>query len=452
MPVYSPGVSVPRQRGSKNPARVIALGAASVLVVGTCALMLPISYPHDAPSVVDALFTAVSAMCVTGLATLDTQTAWTPFGQFVIAALIHIGGLGVMTLATLLSMAMLRKLGVRTRLMSAQETRGNLSNAGHVVRGVLATTLVVELSVAFILFLRFLLHYHLSFPAALGRALFHSVSAFNNAGFAMYTRNLIDFNDDPWILMPIAIAVILGGLGFPVVMELVKRYRTPMHWSLTTKLMMLGTPILLVGGTLFTIIIEWTNPGTIGSMPFWQKLMNAFFHSTVSRTAGFSAIDNNLMHPETWLLTDVLMIIGGGPAGTAGGLKITTVLVLLAIVRGELRGDPYVLIFGKRLSRGQHREVITIVVLMVIGVITVTATLMLIEPFSLDRLLYECISAASTTGLSTGITASLHPVSKLLLCVLMFAGRVGPTTLGVALALRRRPLMYEPAKERPLIG
>lgn len=442
----------PRPRGPSNPARVIAGGVAAVLAVGTLALLLPISYPHQAPTVVDALFTAVSALCVTGLAVLDTQKDWTAFGQFVIAALIQVGGLGVMTLATLLSMAVVRRLGIRTRVRSSAETRGTLADAASVVRGVLATTVIVESAVAFVLFWRFLLHYRLPLPEAIGKALFHAVSAFNNAGFATYTRNLIDFNSDPWILLPIACAVILGGLGFPVVIELVRRHRTPLHWSLTTKLVVLGAPVLLLGGTVFTLLLEWANPGTLGPMPVWQKVMNAFFHSTVSRTAGFGAIDNGLMQPETWLLTDLLMLIGGGPAGTAGGLKITTVLVLLAIVRADLRGDPYVLIFGKRLSRGQHREVITIVVLMVLGIITATAALMLIEPFDLDHLLYEVVSAASTTGLSTGITPDLQDASKLILCLMMFAGRVGPTTLGVAIALRRRPLMYEPAKERPLIG
>lgn len=439
--------------GRANPARRIALGVAGVLATGTLALLLPVSsQPGHEPSAVDALFTAVSALCVTGLTTVDTHDTWTPVGDLVIGVLIQIGGLGVMSLATLLAMMAAHRLGLRRRLVTSAETRGTIAEAGVVVRGILMTTLVVEGAVTAILLLRFTLGYGMPLLPALGNALFHAVSAFNNAGFALFNGNLVDFAGDPWVLVPLALAVIIGGLGFPVVKEVLRHYRLPAHWTLTTRMVLIGAPVLLVGGTTVTLLLEYANPGTFGPMPWWQKALGAFFHATVSRTAGFNAVDVGAMQPETWLFTDLMMLIGGGPAGTAGGLKITTVAVLFAIVRSELRGDPFVLLWGKRLSRAQHREVITIVVLMVSAVLIATVALMLIESDPLDRVLFEVVSAASTTGLSTGITPHLQDASKLILCVLMFAGRVGPTTLGTALALRRRPLLYEPAKERLLIG
>lgn len=448
-----PAVKRPRRTTSgADSARRIALAVAGVLLVGTVALLAPGSWTTHRPSVVDALFTAVSALCVTGLTVLDTPSAWTVQGQVVIAVLIQIGGTGVMTLATLLAMMTAHRLGLRRRMVASTETRGGLAETAAVVRGIIITSAVVETLVALMLFARLRLQYGMGTAEAAGTAVFHAVSAFNNAGFALFHGNLTEVQTDAFILLPLAAAVIVGGLGFPVLAELRKRYRAPRRWSLTTKMVLAGTPLLLIGGAAITVLLEHANPGTLGPMGWPHKVLNAFFHATVSRTAGFNAVDVGAMHPETWLFTDLMMLVGGGPAGTAGGLKITTLFVLLAVVRSELRGDPYVLVFGKRLSRAQHREVITIVVLMVGAIVVATVAIMLLESASLDRVLLETTSAISTTGLSTGITSGLSDASKLMLCMLMFAGRVGPMTLGTALALRRRPLLFEPAKERTLIG
>ncbi len=448
-----PAVSAPRSRpGSMSPARVVALVAATVLAVGTAALMLPISSRSGSTHFVDALFTAVSALCVTGLTVLDTQSHWSLTGVVVIAVLIQIGGLGVMTLATMLGMVAARRLGLRSRVVSSVENRGQIAEVGMVMRNILLTSLAVESVVAAMLFLRFWLGHEMDWAAALGHAVFHAVSAFNNAGFALFEGNMTPYAEDALILLPLTLAVILGGLGFPVITELLRRVHLPRKLSLTAKIVLIVTPILLIAGTAATLLLEHDNPGTLGPMGWGGKILNAFFHSTVSRTAGFNAVDTGAMQPQTWLITDLLMLVGGGSAGTAGGLKITTVVVLLAIVRSELRGDPYVLVLGKRLSRAQHREVITIVVLMVGAIMAATVTLMMLGEGTLDSCLFEAVSAATTTGLSTGITGGLSDISKVVLSMLMFAGRVGPTTLGAALALRRRPLLYEPAKERLLIG
>lgn len=435
-----------------SPARALALGFAAVLLTGTASLLLPVSYRADAPTVVDALFTAVSAVCLTGLIVVDTATAWTGTGQAVILVLIQLGGLGVMSIATILAKLTMRRLGMRARATAADEKRVTPGEALQAVRGIVTISLVVEGVTAAILFLRLLLGHGYPAGRALAHAVFHAVSAFNNAGFALHTDNLVGFDDDPLILLPIAAAVVLGGLGFPVIMEVLRGAGRPRHWSLTSKLVLSTTPVLLAGGALTTFVLERRPGRVLADMPLPQAWLGAVFHSVVSRTAGFNAVDVGAMAPETWLVTDVLMTIGGGPAGTAGGLKITTVVVLLAMARAELRGDPYVPLFGKRLSRAVHREAATLVMLMAASLLLATLALMLLDGQPLDRALFEVTSAASTTGLSTGITAALSDPSKLILCLLMFAGRVGPVTLLTAIALKRRPLQYEAPKERPILA
>lgn len=437
---------------SLSPPRALALGFAAVLLLGTVSLMLPVSSRGEGPTLVDALFTAVSALCLTGLIVVDTATAWTGTGQVVILVLIQLGGLGVMSIATILAKLTMRRLGMMARATAADEKRVTPGEALQTIRGIVLISLIVEGATAAVLFLRLLLGHGYPPARALAHAVFHAVSAFNNAGFALHTDNLIGFDDDPLILLPIAAAVVLGGLGFPVIMEVLRDARRPRHWSLTTKLVLSATPVLLAVGALATLALERRPGQVLADMPLWQALLGAVFHSAVSRTAGFNAADVGAMSPETWLITDVLMTIGGGPAGTAGGLKVTTVVVMLAMVRAELRGDPYVPLFGKRLSRAAHREAATLVTLMVASLLLATLAVMLLDGEPLDRVLFEVISAASTTGLSTGITAGLGDPSKLILSLLMFAGRVGPVTLLTAIALKRRPLQYEAPKERPILA
>lgn len=438
----------------RQPAQVIALAFGTAILVGTLLLMLPVARegPGAAPFLA-ALFTATSAVCVTGLTVVDTATYWTPLGQVIILALIQVGGLGIMSFASLLGVLLSRRLGLRSRISTASETKtAGFGDVRRVILGVLRVSLSVELVIAVLLTLRFALGYGNGIGLAAWRGVFHAVSAFNNAGFALYTDNLIPFGNDPLICLPIAVAVIIGGLGFPVLFQLRREFGRPLHWSMNTNLVLTGTALLLVGGTVFITAVEWSNPGTLGPMSPIQKVHAGFFQSVITRTAGFNSIDISALHPVTWLGMDALMFIGGGPAGTAGGLKITTFGVLFFILLTEIRGGTAVNIFGKRLSRSVHRQAITIVLLSV-GLITVaTMFLMLTTDFGLDRLLFEVVSAFGTVGLSTGITAGLPAVGQLLLVLLMFVGRLGPITLASALALRTRPLLYELPKERPLIG
>ncbi len=434
-------------------ARIIVTAFLVAVLTGTALLMLPpATTAPGGTDVLTAAFTATSALCVTGLVTVDTATYWTPFGQVVVICLIQVGGLGVMTFTTMLGILLARKFGLSSRLLANAETKSR-GGARKVVARIVATTAVIESIAALILFLRFWGHYHYPPGTALAHAGFHAVSAFNNAGFALYTLNVMDFAGDAWILLTLAACVILGGLGFPVLYELRRHIRVPRRWSMNTRLVLLATPVLLAGGTLFLLVLEWNNPGTLGGQPSAVKLLNAFFQSTISRTAGFNSIDIGHMHPVSWLGMDILMFIGGGPAGTAGGLKVTTFGVLFFVALTEIRGGAAVPVLGKQLSRSVQREAITVVVLATVAVIGGTMLIMLTDTgLGLDRVLFESVSAFATVGLSTGITPTLAPFAQWVLIALMFTGRLGPVTVAAAIAFGRRPPRYELPKERPLIG
>jgi Trk-type K+ transport system membrane component len=281
---------------------------------------------------------------------------------------------------------------------------------------------------------------------------FHSVSSFNNAGFALFSDNVMSFVDDPLICLPLAVATILGGLGFPVIMQLRRHLREPLKWTMNTRLVLWGTVVLLVLGTAYITVVEWNNPRTLGPLDWPAKILAGFFQSVQTRTAGFNSIDIGGLDDATLLGMDVLMFIGGGPAGTAGGIKITTFAVLFFILLAEIRGEGVVNIFGKRLSRAVHRQAITVVLLAVGVVMAATVALMLLTDLELGVVLFEAVSAFATVGLSTGITPDLPVAGQLILALLMIVGRLGPITFASALALRERSTLYQLPKERPIIG
>lgn len=449
-------MAVPRALGVLSrvqPAQAIAIAFGGVLAIGTAFLMLPASVESRPATFIEALFTATSALCVTGHIVVDTPVFWSPFGHVVILALIQIGGFGVMSLATLLGLLVARRLGLRTRLTAVSETHTvAVGDVRRVLTGVALITLSVEAVVAFLLMLRWWIGYGEDLGRAVWLGTFHAVSAFNNAGFALFSDNLMSFVADPWICLPICAAVIIGGLGFPVIMELRKRLVIPRRWTLNTITVVVGTLVLLLFGAVVLTILEWSNPATLGALDPAGRILAGFTASVMPRTAGFNSIDVSQMHEESWFVTDILMFIGGGPAGTAGGLKITTFAVLFFIIVAEVRGDTAVNMFGKRLPRSTHREALTVALLSVALVVASTLAIMLMSPFSLDRVVFEVISAFATVGLSTGITASLPPAAQGILILLMFIGRLGPVALGSALALSTQKRQYELPKERPIIG
>ncbi|MCY7326532.1 MAG: TrkH family potassium uptake protein [Microbacteriaceae bacterium] len=442
------------RRRRLHPAQVVMAGFAATILIGTGILMLPIARvgPGGA-SFLEALFTATSAVCVTGHVVVDTATYWTPFGQVVILALIQIGGFGIMAFASVIGLAVVRRMSLRAKVTTAAEVHSmGLDDVGGLVLGVIRISLVVEVVVAVMLTLRFSIGYGEPIGRAAWLGVFHAVSSFNNAGFALFSDSLMQYATDPFICLPICAAIIIGGLGFPVIMQLRKHLGRTLKWTMNTRIVVAGTLVLLVTGWVYITAIEWNNPATLGPLDWPGKLLAGFFTSVQTRTAGFNSIDTGAMDPASWLGMDALMLIGGGPAGTAGGIKITTFAVLFFIIVTELRGDGAVNVFGKRLSRAVHRQAITVVLLAVAVVVAATTALMLMTDFGLDRLLFEVVSAFGTVGMSTGITADLPPAGQLILVLLMFIGRLGPITFASSIALRERRITYEFPQERPIIG
>ncbi|WP_311024661.1 potassium transporter TrkG [Nesterenkonia sp. CL21] len=434
--------------------QIIFLGFLVVIAVGTGLLMLPASTSGvEGATFVEALFTATSALCVTGLIVVDTATYWSGFGEAIILVLIQVGGFGVMTFATVIGLAVMGRLSLRSRLIAATEAKSlGLADLRALVIGIVKISLLIEAVLAVILTARFALAYDKPFAEAVWQGVFHSVSAFNNAGFSLFSDSMMRFVGDPVICLSMAAAIILGGVGFPVILQLRRRLRTPRLWSMHTRIVVWGTLVLLTLGTVMITAFEWDNEDTLGSLSLPEKLLAGFFQSVQTRTAGFNSVDVGEMESATWLGMDVLMFIGGGPAGTAGGIKITTFAVLLFILIAELRGDTAVNIFGKRLSRSVHRQAISVVLLAIAFIIACTGALLLVSGMPLDRVLFEAVSAFATVGLSTGITDELPEFGQLILVLLMFIGRIGPITFASALALRERTRQYELPKERPIIG
>jgi potassium uptake TrkH family protein len=432
---------------------------ALVILLGASVLMLPAATAGNRPTgALTALFTATSAVCVTGLAVVDTGTYWSTFGEGVILALIQIGGFGIMTFASLLALLVAGRLRLRLQLTAQAETKGlGIGDVRRVLLGVAGTTLTVELAVAAVLALRLRFGYDRSIGEAAYSGLFHAVSAFNNAGFGLHGDSLVGFADDPWVTMPVAAAVILGGIGFPVLLEL-RRHRhragstVRRHWSLHTKLTLIVTAALLTGGTLMTCLLEWRNPHTLGPMGYGDKLLNGFFHSAMTRTAGFNAIDIGGLEPATLLGTSMLMFVGGGSASTAGGIKVTTFAVLAVAILAEVRGDPAAEVMGRRVPPSVLRQALTVALLGVGLVLAATLALLALSGEPFEYILFEAVSAFATVGLSTGITADLPTVGHLVIIALMFVGRLGPITLASALALREHARLYRLPEERPVIG
>ncbi|WP_353952000.1 potassium transporter TrkG [Knoellia sp. S7-12] len=437
----------------RHPAQVVTFAFAAAGAIGTVLLMLPTSRADEGGApFVTALFTATSAVCVTGLTVVDTATYWTVPGQVVILALIQVGGFGIMTLASLIALLLSRRMGLRTRLTAAAETKSlGLGDVRRVLRGVFLITVVIESAIAVVLTLRFRAEYDDSWGTAAWHGLFHAVSAFNNAGFALFSDNLMGFLGDGFVLMPISVAIIIGGLGFPVLMELL-RNRQPRSWSLHTRLTLLMTVVLLVGGTAFITLAEWGNPGTLGPFDPLGKLLGGWFHAVQPRTAGFNAWDYGAATDETLLGTIMLMFIGGGSAGTAGGLKVTTFIVLFFVIVAEVRGDDDVIAFDRRIEHRVIRQAVTVALLGVAAVIGGTMVLTELTDLPFRDVLFETTSAFATVGLSTGITPKIGDPGQFVLVALMFLGRLGPITLVSALALRERNRRYRYPEGAPLIG
>lgn len=438
----------------RDPIRLIPILFLGLILLGTTLLSLPFATADGVRApLLTAFFTSTSAVSVTGLIVEDTPVYWSLFGQGVILALFQIGGFGIMTAATLFGLMAGRGFGLRQRIATQVERSAlETGDARSVLRLIFAMTIVVEATVAAILTFRFVSAHEMAFAPAMWHGLFHSVSAFNNAGFSSFSDSVMGFQADPLILGPIMLAVVLAALGFPVIQDIRKHLLQWRKWTLHSKITVSGTAALLLFGFVSTLAMEWSNPDTLGPMSLGAKILNASFHSVMPRTAGFNSLDVGAFHDETIMANFFLMFVGGGSAGTAGGIKVTTFLVLFAIVLSEILGRRDAGLFERRFGRPVERQALSVTVLaatLVFGATTLIAT---ISDLPLDDILFECISAFSTVGLSTGITGDLPPAALFVLCTLMFVGRVGTITVATALALGRRELPYRYVEENPIVG
>lgn len=445
-------------RHAPPPAVSLLLLFAILITVGTFLLMLPIaSASGEATRFIDALFTATSASCVTGLVVVDTADHWSPFGQVVIMVLIQLGGFGIMAGSTLLLFLFLRRTTLRDRVL-VQESLGGmqLGSVTTLVKRIAIFTLVSELIGAVVLSIAFMAGpeagptWH---PMGIWWGIFHSISAFNNAGFDLTGgfQSLIPFRDDWVVLLTHGLLLVLGGLGFAIVGDAVARRR----WSrmaLETKMVIGATVVLLVGGTVLIGLIEWSNPATLGAMPPEQRLLNAFFESATLRTAGFTALDTGALAESTLFVVMALMFIGGASGSTAGGIKVNTFAVLLIAIVSTVRGEPSATAFGRRIKHAIVYRALAVLILAIGFVFFTGLGLTLTTEATFVQTLFEAISAFGTVGASTGITPELSDPARIITSFAMFVGRLGPLTLVLALAARAHPVSYRPAVESVRIG
>lgn len=444
----------------RNPAQLVVGAFTTVILFGTALLWLPIS--TDGPGHIgleDALFTSTSAVTVTGLASTDISR-FSLFGELIIMVLIQVGGFGIMTIGSVLAIVASHRVGLRQRMLAQAEIGAvDMGDLRGLIVAIAKITVAVESVLALILFLRFWQAGYEDGPIASAYSgIFHSISSFNNAGFSLYSDSLSRFVTDPVVVLSVSAGFIVGGLGFPILVEFWRRgtqrrsCSRRAHWTLHTKITLLVTGALLVFGPLVVTTFEWTNPATLGPLDTFDKILAGWFQGVSPRTAGFNTIDIGGMNEPTLLVITTLMFIGAGPASTAGGIKVTTFAVLGFVLWSEVRGNTDMNVFRRRLPSNLIRQALTIALLAVGLVVGATLVMMSVEGLALSPALFEITSAFGTVGLSTGVTGSIGTTGHLLLVVVMLTGRVGPVTFVTALALRERIPAYRYPEERPIIG
>ena len=437
----------------------LGVGFAVLIGIGTVLLSLPASADGERAGFIDALFTSTSAVCVTGLVVVNSGEFWSGFGQTVILLLMLIGGLGIMTAGLVILTAIGRRITLNQRLI-VRDTLGGTSLGGVMAFGryVIIFALAVQAAGFLLLFVRLLFDYPVA--QAAWDALFHSVSAFNNAGFTIFddSASLSAFQGDPITLAIFAVMIVLGSLSFPVVNEIVRRKR-PNRWALDTRLVIVGTLGLWVAGAVSMLLFEIGNPATLGQMSTGDQVSNAAFQAVTARTAGFSTIDFSATRSGNDFLYMLLMFIGGASGSTAGGIKVNTMMVLAVAGLASINGRSHAEIFGRELPYGQIARALAVVLLALMTLFVAVVALAISEGDQIDAgtfgfldVLFEAVSAFGTVGLSRGITPDLTDPGKVVVTLAMYLGRLGPLTIGLGLALRERRAVYRFAQERIRIG
>ncbi|WP_342437103.1 TrkH family potassium uptake protein [Paenibacillus sp. FSL L8-0436] len=436
-----------------SPPQILVLGFAAVILIGTLLLMLPISSASGhSLSFLDALFTATSATCVTGLVVVDTGTYFSVFGQITILVLIQIGGLGFMTMATLFALLLKRKISLRDRLI-LQEAMNQSSMEGIVrlIRKVLLYSLAIEASCAALLALRWAVD--MPFGRALYYGIFHAVSMFNNAGFDIFGgyRSLTGYVNDPTVNIVVMFLIVSGGIGFIVMSDLMD-YRKSRRLLLHTKVVLSMTAALILIGTVVIFVFEFTNSRTLGPLNLGGKLWASFFQSVTPRTAGANTVDIAGLRQASQFFIVILMFIGASPGSTGGGIKTTTFTLMIGAVVSMLRGREDIVLFRYRVAQERVFKALTITLLALLLIVSVSMVLSTTEGRPFLMILFETTSAFATVGLSMGLTPELTEVGKILICLTMFAGRLGLLTLAYALGPKQGKALYKYPEGKMIIG
>ena len=435
-----------------NPPQVLALGFLSLIIIGSVLLNLPIaSSSGKAIGYVNSLFTSASAVCVTGLTVLNTAKDFTPFGQLVIITLIQFGGLGIMTLATVGYIIMGKKISFKERLMIKEQLNTeSIQGIVKLTKKVIGYTFFLEMMGSILLSLRFVPMYGLGKGVAF--SIFHSISAYCNAGFDILGDSLLSFQHDYYVLLVLSVLIIFGGLGFTVYADLLAKDRLR-KLTLHSKVVLIMTGSLLLIGTLSFLLFESTNPGTLASMSFPQRLANSLFQSVSPRTAGFYSVDMSKIRETTIFSTIMLMFIGGSPGSTAGGVKTTTFACLLLTTISVVKGEEDVNCLKRRLPFETIKRAVSIF-LIGLAIVFSTAIILTITDSSIKfiNLLFESTSAFGTVGLTIGVTEKLSTLGRLIITLTMYIGRVGPLTMAYAFARKNKKRDYRNAPGNLMVG
>lgn len=434
-----------------NPPAVLAVGFLSLIIIGTILLNLPIaSKSGESIGLIDALFTASSAVCVTGLIVVNTAEHWSLFGQVIIIILIQMGGLGIMTMATSVALIMGKKIRLKERLIIKeqlnQETMGGLVK---LTKYVIAVTLAIEMIGAFLLSFKFIPIYGI--VKGIWYSVFHSISAFCNAGFDILGNSIAPFVGDVWINMIISVLIILGGLGFAVYIDVYNK-RKFKDLNLHSKFVLSITGILLLVGTVLLFLIEYDNVFTLKELSLQDKVLASFFQSTITRTAGFNSIDISAIKDTSAFLMIMLMFIGGSPGSTAGGIKTTTFGTLILTTISTVKGDKDVGVFNRRIGDDVINKSLAIIIIGLTWILVVSFILTITEKAAFLDVVFETTSAFATVGVTRGITPSLSIVGKLLITLTMYIGRVGALTMAFALGHRRKTKSFREAEGHIIVG
>lgn len=449
-----------------SPARFALIVFTSLVLILTGVLSLPIATAdRSVTPLADAFFTAMSAICVTGLSTVDMATHWSTFGNVAILIGIQVGGIGVLTLASILGLVVSRRLGLKAKLIAASDSNPLRIHAGPVaegqairlgeIGGLLATVAVSVLAIEAVLTVLIvprLLLMGEDVWTSIWQGFYFATSAFTNTGFVPRVEGMSLFVTDPWMLSVIGLGVFIGSLGFPVIFALTKGWRGKHHMSIHVKLTLATTVILIILGAIAIYALEWNNSKTLGAQDPVVRPMTATFMSIMTRSGGFSTVDINQMNDSSLLFIDMLMFVGGGSASTAGGIKVTTLAVLFLAALAEAKGDSDIQVFSRRIPPDVLRLAVSVVLWGATIVAISTIALLQVSNLPLNRVLFDVISAFGTCGLTTGATAEMPDAGKYILSATMWAGRVGTVTLAAALAASQRRQLFTRAEERPIVG